>query len=542
MNLGDTRTMDMFDFIVVGAGSGGCAVAGRLSEDRETSVALLDAGGKNDNWVVTTPFALVLMVAGKVNNWAFETVPQKGLNGRIGYQPRGKGLGGSSAINAMVYIRGHRSDYDHWAALGNAGWSFADVLPYFKRSENNADFDGDYHGQNGPLHVNRLRSGNPVQEIFLQAAQEAQFRLREDFNAEDHEGLGIYQVTQKNGERWSAARAYVHPHMAARTNLRVETKAQASRILFEGKRAVGVEYKQDAVTKQMRARREVILSSGAFQTPQLLLLSGVGDRAALARHGIATTHHLPGVGQNLQDHPDFIFAYLSDSPYFTGMSFSGIAHQLRAIMQYRRERRGPMTSNFAERGGFLKTRADLDVPDIQLHFGMAIVDDHGRKRRWGRGFSCHVCLLRPKSRGSVALSSADPFAAPLIDPNFLGEVDDLESMVAGYKTTRRLMETPALRALEKKDLFTESVRTDDDIRALLRARVDTVYHPIGTCKMGVGDPLAVVDPKLRVYGFEGLRIVDASVMPTLIGGNTNAPTIMIGEKAADMIKAEMRVN
>jgi choline dehydrogenase-like flavoprotein len=249
-------------------------------------------------------------------------------------------------------------------------------------------------------------------------------------------------------------------------------------------------------------------------------------------------HHLPGVGRNLQDHPDFIFAYMSDSPYFTGMSFSGIAHQIRAIGQYRRERRGPMTSNFAECGGFLKTRPDLDVPDIQLHFGMAIVDDHGRKRRWGRGFSCHVCLLRPKSRGTVSLQGADPMLPPLIDPNFLGEADDLESMVAGYKTTRRLMETPALRALQKKDMFTSGVEADDDIRALLRERVDSVYHPVGTARMGV-DALAVVDPKLRVHGLEGLRIVDASVMPTLTGGNTNAPTIMIGEKAADMIKAEM---
>jgi len=539
---GGIRVPDAFDFVVVGGGSGGCAVAGRLSEDPRTSVALLEAGGAGDNWVVTTPGALALMVPSKLNNWAFDTVPQASLNGRVGYQPRGKGLGGSSAINAMVYIRGHRSDYDQWASLGNDGWSFADVLPYFKRSEDNADFGGDYHGKGGPLPVNKLRTDNPVQQTFLQAAREAQFRIREDFNAEDHEGLGVYQVTQKNGERWSAARAYVHPHLATRANLRVETTAQATRILFEGKRAVGVEYRQGTETRQIRARREVIIASGAFQTPQLLMLSGIGDHAALAKHGIATTHHLPGVGQNLQDHPDFIFAYMSDSPYFTGMSFSGIVHQLRAIMQYRRERRGPMTSNFAECGGFLKTRPDLDVPDIQLHFGMAIVDDHGRKRRWGRGFSCHVCLLRPKSRGNVALHSADPMAAPLIDPNFLGEVDDLESMVAGYKTTRRLMETPALRALEKKDLFTESVRTDDDIRALLRARVDTVYHPVGTCKMGVGDPLAVVDPKLRVYGLEGLRIVDASVMPTLIGGNTNAPTIMIGEKAADMIKAEMRVN
>ena len=531
---------DTFDFVVVGAGSGGCAVAGRLSEDPATSVALLDAGGTNDNWVVTTPGALVLMVAGTVNNWAFNTVPQKGLNGRIGYQPRGKGLGGSSAINAMVYIRGHRADYDHWAALGNTGWAFADVLPYFKRSEDNSDFDGEYHGKGGPLAVNKLRSGNPIQQTFLQAAQEAQFRIREDFNAEDHEGLGIYQVTQRNGERWSAARAYVHPHIGRRTNLRVETNAHATRILFEGKRAVGVEYRQGKEVKQLRARREVLLASGAFQSPQLLMLSGVGDAAALGRHGLASVHHLPGVGQNLQDHPDFIFGYMSDNPNFAGISLKGMPRLVRAIMQYRRERRGPLTSNFAECGGFLKTRPDLDIPDIQLHFGMAMVDDHGRKRHGGTGFSCHVCLLRPKSRGSVALAGSDPMQAPLIDPNFLGEEDDLESMVAGYKTTRRLMEAPALRALQQKDVFTSNVRTDDDIRSILRERVDTVCHPVGTCKMGTADPLAVVDPKLRVHGLEGLRVVDASIMPTLIGGNTNAPTIMIGEKAADMIRAEMR--
>jgi choline dehydrogenase-like flavoprotein len=531
---------DTFDFVVVGGGSGGCAVAGRLSEDPATSVALLDAGGRNDNWVVTTPGALVLMVAGKINNWAFNTVPQAGLNGRIGYQPRGKGLGGSSAINAMVYIRGHRSDYDHWASLGNTGWSFTEVLPYFKRSEDNADFDGEYHGKGGPLVVNKLRSDNPIQQTFLQAAQEAQFRIREDFNAEDHEGLGLYQVTQKNGERWSAARAYVHPHIGKRANLRVEIFAHATRILFEGKRAVGVEYRQGRELRQIRARREVIVSAGAFQTPQLLMLSGVGDGAALAKHGIASRHHLPGVGQNLQDHPDFIFGYMSDDPNFAGISLKRLPQILRAIGQYRRERRGPMTSNFAECGGFLKTRPDLEIPDIQLHFGMAIVDDHGRKRHKGVGFSCHVCLLRPKSRGSLSLQNADAMQPPLIDPNFLGDPADLESMVAGFKTTRRLMETPALRALQKKDMFTEGVRTDDDIRKLLRARVDTVYHPVGTARMGVNDPTAVVDPKLKVHGLEGLRVVDASIMPTLIGGNTNAPTIMIGEKAADMIKAEMR--
>jgi choline dehydrogenase-like flavoprotein len=528
---------DLVDFIVVGGGSGGCAVASRLSEDPNTSVALLEAGGKGDNWVVTTPGALILMVSGKVNNWAFDTVPQRGLNGRIGYQPRGKTLGGSSAINAMVYIRGHKSDYDHWASLGNTGWSYADVLPYFKRSEDNSELDGEYHGKGGPLSVTGLRTDNPVREIYLQAAREAQFRIRDDFNGAEQEGLGVYQVTQKNGERWSAARGYIHPFMGSRSNLRVETSAHVTRILFEGKRAVGVEYRQGKEVRQLRARREVILGLGAFQTPQLLMLSGVGDAAALARHGIASVHHLPGVGQNLQDHPDFVFGYASDNPNLTGLSFPGIKRILKGILQYRRERRGPTTSNIAECGGFLKTRPDLDVPDIQLHFCMAMVNDHGRKPRWGTGFSCHVCLLRPVSRGTVALQSTDPMLAPAIDPNFLGEEADMEAMVAGFKTTKRLLDAPALKALQTSDIFTQGVVSDDDIRAVLRERVDTVYHPVGTCKMGVNDPLAVVDPKLRVYGIEGLRIADASVMPTLIGGNTNAPTIMIGEKAADMIRA-----
>jgi choline dehydrogenase-like flavoprotein len=534
--------MESVDFVVIGGGSGGCAVASRLSEDPATSVVLLEAGGKDDNWVVTTPGALILQVAGKVNNWAFNTVPQKGLNGRIGYQPRGKGLGGSSAINAMVYIRGNKADYDHWASLGNAGWSYADVLPYFKRSEDNSELDGEYHGKGGPLHVTGLRTDNPVREIYLQAAREAQFRIREDFNAEDQEGLGSYQVTQSNGERWSAARGYIHPFIKTRPNLRVETNAQASRILFEGKRAVGVEYRHGKDIKHVRARREVILSSGAFQSPQLLMLSGIGNGASLSEHGIATIHHLPGVGQNLQDHPDFVFGFTSDAPYFTGLSFSGIARIVKGIAQYRRERRGPMTSNVAECGGFLKTRPDLDLPDIQLHFCVAMVADHGRKPRWGTGFSCHVCLLRPKSRGSVWLKSRDPFAAPAIDPNFFGEEADLDAMVAGFKTTRRLLDASALKALQKADVVTDGAESDDQIRGVLRNNVDTVYHPVGTCKMGMNDPLAVVDPRLKVHGLDGLRVVDASIMPTLIGGNTNAPAIMIGEKAADMIRAELRAN
>ena len=534
---------ETFDYVVVGGGSGGCAVAGRLSEDPNTSVALLEAGGKGDNWVVTTPGALVLMVSGKVNNWAFDTVPQPGLNGRIGYQPRGKTLGGSSAMNAMVYIRGHRNDYDHWAALGNTGWSYADVLPYFKRSEDNSELDGEYHGKGGPLSVSKLQSDNPVQDIYLQAARESQFRIREDFNGEEQEGLGVYQVTQKNGERWSAARGYIHPFIGTRKNLQVETGAHATSIIFEGKRAVGVKYRRGKELHEIRARREVILSLGAFQTPQLLMLSGVGDASALAKHGIASTHHLPGVGKNLQDHPDFVFGFSSDAPYFAGLSFAGIGRILKGIAQYRRERRGPMTSNIAECGGFLKTRPDLDVPDIQLHFCTGMIEDHGRKPRWNRvGFSCHVCLLRPESRGSVWLQSADPMQAPAIDPNFFGEEADVDAMVAGFKMTKRLLDAPALKAIQTSDIFTNGIESDADIRKVLRERVDTVYHPVGTCKMGVNDPMAVVDPQLKVHGLEGLRIADASIMPTLIGGNTNAPTIMIGEKAADMIKAEMRAS
>ena len=322
-----------FDFVVVGGGYGGCAVASRLSEDPGTSVALLEAGGTDDNWVVTTPGAMILMIAGKVNNWAFETVPQAGLQGRIGYQPRGKGLGGSSAINAMVYIRGHRRDYDHWASLGNTGWSYADVLPYFKRSEDNSEFGGEYHGKGGPLHVTGLRTDNPVREVYLQAAREAQFRIAEDFNGEEQEGLGSYQVTQKKGERWSAARGYIHPYMKSRSNLRVETHAQPPASCSRASaRSASNTGRARAQANSGPARGDPFL--GAFQTPQLLMLSGVGDTAALAKHGIAATQHLPGVGQNLQDHPDFVFGFTSNSPHFAGLSFGGIAQILRALRNF----------------------------------------------------------------------------------------------------------------------------------------------------------------------------------------------------------------
>ncbi|KVD89730.1 glucose-methanol-choline oxidoreductase [Burkholderia stagnalis] len=533
-----TRT---FDYIVVGGGSGGCVVAGRLTERPDVTVCVLEAGNRGDGTLVNVPTGAVAMMPTRINNWAFETVPQPGLGGRRGYQPRGKALGGSSAINAMVYIRGHRSDYDHWAALGNDGWAYDDVLPYFRLSEHNERFDDAWHGRDGPLWVSDLRTGNPFHARYLEAARQAGLPLTDDFNGAQQEGIGLYQVTQKHGERWSAARAYLLPHVGRRDNLTVETHAQVLRILFDGTRAIGVEVRQHGEVRTLRARREIVLAAGAFQTPQLLMLSGVGPAAELARVGIRTLADLPGVGRNLQDHPDFIFGYRTRSVDTLGVSAGGGLRMLRELLRFRRERRGMLTSNFAEGGGFLKTRAELDAPDIQLHFVVALVDDHARRLHTGHGMSCHVCLLRPRSRGAVTLQSADPLAAPRIDPAFFDDPRDLDDMVAGFKLTRRLMQAPALAGWITRDQFTANVTTDDEIRDVLRQRTDTVYHPVGTCRMG-RDALAVVDPQLRVRGLQGLRIVDASVMPTLIGGNTNAPTIMIAEKAVDLMRGASRVS
>ena len=524
-----------FDYLVVGGGSAGSVLASRLTEDPDVTLCLFEAGGTGDGWPVTVPAALVLMIPSRLNNWAFETVPQKGLQGRRGYQPRGKALGGSSAINAMVYTRGHHADYDDWAALGNEGWGWNDVFPYFKRSEHNERLGNEWHGRDGPLWVSDLRTDNPFQARWLDAARECGLPVTDDFNGAEQEGVGIYQVTQKNGERWSAARAYLFPHMKTRGNLTVETGAQVRRIVFDGKRAVGVEVTRGGNAETVWAKKEVILSAGAFQSPQLLMLSGVGPKDELERHGIQVVADLPGVGENLQDHPDFVVSYKTNSLDALGVSVRGAIKTLGDIRQYRNSRTGTLTTNFAEGGAFLKTRPDLDRPDVQMHFVVGPVSDHGRKVHLGHGLSCHVCLLRPKSRGSVKLRSADPLDAPLIDPAFLEHADDLEVLVEGYKLTRRLMAAPAMARFVTEDLFASRSRSDDDIRALLRERTDTVYHPVGTCRMG-NDALAVVDSQLRVRGTEGLRVVDASIMPTLVGANTNAPTIMIGEKASDLIR------
>lgn len=530
-----------FDYVIVGGGSAGSTLAARLSEESSVSVCLIEAGGKGDSILVRAPAAVVAMLPGrpKINNWAFETVPQPGLNGRKGYQPRGKGLGGSSAINAMLYVRGHAKDYDEWADLGCDGWNWEAVLPYFKRAENNERGGDNAHGGSGPLQVSNQKSPRPITRAFIEAGQALQIREVADFNAGDNEGIGEYQVTQfhakdKNGERCSAAAAYLHPVMD-RPNLTVLTKAQASRVLFEGKRATGVAYRQGGQDKQVTARREVLLCGGAFNSPQLLQLSGVGRAEDIEPHGIKLVHELPGVGQNLQDHLDFTLAYKSRDRDNFGISLPGSVSLLKHINTWRKSGQGMIATPFAEGAAFLKTDSQLERADIQLHFVISIVDDHARKLHMGHGFSCHVCVLRPKSRGSVGLSSADPMAPPRIDPQFLSDPSDLEVLIKGARKTRQLMQTAPLAGYIDKELFIKDEPDDAALEQHIRARADTIYHPVGTCKMGQDD-MAVVDPELKVRGLAGLRVVDASVMPRLVGGNTNAPTIMIAEKAADMIR------
>ncbi|UCE30534.1 MAG: GMC family oxidoreductase N-terminal domain-containing protein [Burkholderiales bacterium] len=536
--MADTRDAiaEAFDYVIVGAGSAGCVLANRLSDGGQASVLLLEAGKSDKTPFLQIPVAAVVTLPRRFHNWAYETVPQAGLGGRRGYQPRGKVLGGSSSTNAMIYTRGSRADYDRWAAMGATGWSFDEVLPYFLRSEDNEVHGPPYHGRGGPLSVANLRTGNPVPEAFVQAAIQCGYKRNADFNGPSQEGFGHYQVTQRDGLRCSASKAFLDA-AAGRQNLAVATEAHATRVVFEAQRAAGVEYLRSGRRQLARARREVILSSGAFGSPQLLMLSGIGPGEHLQALGIPVLVDAPGVGANLHDHPDVIFAYTSDSTELLGLAPRGFARQLREIGRFRRDRTGMITTNFAEAGGFLRTRPDEDEPDAQLHFVVAIVADHARKLYFSLGFSCHVCVLCPRSRGTLRLASPDPLAAPLIDPAFLSDAGDVERLVRGFRLTREILEAPALAPYRKKELWTAGIRDDEAIRALLRQRVDTVYHPVGTCRMG-SDARAVLDPALRVRGVEGLRVVDASVMPRVVSGNTNAPTIMIGEKGSELILQE----
>ena len=533
-----------FDYVIVGGGSAGCVLAARLSENPETSVCLLEAGGGGNGIFIRAPSGALALVPGygKLSNWAYDTEPQDGLNGRKGYQPRGKTLGGSSAINAMLYVRGHKSDYDGWANLGCKGWDWQSCLPYFKRAENNENGSDEFHGSHGPLHVSNQKSPRPISRAFIDAAREVQHREVADFNTGENQGVGQYQVTQfhdqaRNGERCSVAAGYLFAAMK-RPNLTVITKAHATKILFKDKRAIGVSYRQSGTNKTVEANNEVLLCGGAINSPQLLQLSGVGRARDIEKQGIEMVHELPGVGENLQDHLDFILAYKTKDTDNFGLGLRAAWNFMKHIFQWRKDGTGMIATPFAESGAFLKTDPTLDRPDVQLHFVIAIVDNHGRKLHMGYGYSCHVCALRPYSRGRVFLKSSDPMAAPAIDPQFLNDPRDLATTIAGAKIARDILEAPAMAKYRHKELYeVKDNMSDKQWEAHIRARADTIYHPVGTCKMGV-DEMAVVDPELRVHGLKGLRVIDASIMPTLTGGNTNAPTIMIAEKAADLIRGQ----
>ncbi len=530
-----------YDYLIVGGGSGGASLAARLADAcPDATIALIEAGGSNRrNLLVNMPVGIAALVPFRIGtNYGYQTEPQPGLGGRRGYQPRGRGLGGSSAINAMIYTRGHPLDYDEWEALGCTGWNWREVLPYFRRAEGNARGADAWHGADGPLTVSDLRFRNPFAQRFIDAAHAAGYPLNADFNGPEQEGVGFYQVTHRDGARCSVARAYLYDQ--PRRNLEIVTDATVLRIVFDGRRASGVTLaRRGGEVRTLGARAEVIVAGGAFNSPQLLMCSGIGPAEQLRAHGIAVLHDAPEVGQNLIDHIDFIINKRVNSSELVGICARGLAKMTPQLVRWLRRRDGMMSSNVAEAGGFLRSEPGLDRPDLQLHFCTALVDDHNRHMHWGFGYSLHVCALRPKSRGNVALASGDARDAPRIDPRFFSDSRDLDLLMTGAKAMRRILAAAPLASQGGRELYTDPADDDATLRATIVARADTIYHPVGTCRMG-SDARAVVDPLLRVRGVEGLRVVDASVMPTLIGGNTNAPTVMIGERAADFIVAARR--
>ena len=554
--------MKEYDFIILGAGSAGCVLANRLSSNPDFNVCLIEAGSKDTDVRLHVPLGFAFLGNGSKYSWNYNTEPQKEFakvkvlepvtsvvdsaggvhevepeneEHRRGYQPRGKTLGGSSSINAMLYVRGHKWDYDHWSDLGNSGWSYDEVLPYFKKAEHNEVHQDSFHGQNGPLNVAKIRHKNKPVDEFVKTGSSI-FGFNDDFNGENQEGIGYYQTTQKGGKRCSAAKAYLVPALE-RENLTVLTDTNVNKILINNDRATGVScIDEDGNEFEIRASKEVLLSSGAFGSPQVLLRSGVGPEEEITKHGIDHKVELPGVGKNLQDHIDYLSVHKYKSLNLFGFSLGTIFFKYPLeLIKYILTKTGMFTSTVAEAGGFIRSRNDITVPDIQLHFAPGMVVDHGRESVWGTGLSCHTCLLRPKSRGEVTLQSSDPSDDPKIDPKFLSHPDDMRDMIAGYKKMMKIMNKEPLSKYTSAHVQRPvDLDNDEDIEQAIREDADTVYHPVGTCKMG-SDDMSVVNERLKVHKVSGLRVVDASVMPTLVGGNTNAPTIMIGEKASDMI-------
>ncbi len=529
-------TDEAFDFIIIGAGSAGCALAYRLSEDPAHRVLLLEAGGPDRNLWIHIPVGYYRTIFNEKLGWGYETEPEPHLDGRRIPWPRGKVLGGSSSINGLVYIRGQREDFDHWRQLGNPGWSFEDVLPYFRRAEDQERGPDAYHGAGGPLGVCDLKTKHELIEAYIRACEEIGIPRNDDFNGPSQEGVGYFQLTNRKGLRCSAAKAYLRP-ARRRSNLRIETHALVSRIIFEGRRATGVVWRQDGAERAARASREIVLSAGAIGSPQILQLSGVGPAAHLRAHGIQPVHDLAGAGQNLQDHFQARSIYRCTRPITLNDLVKSPWRKALMGLEWALWRKGPLTIGAGQGCIFARTRPELATPDVQFHLILFSADRPGQPLHAFSGFTASVCQLRPESRGSIMIRSPEPADKPRIVANYLATETDRQCILDGLELARRLASTRALAPYVAEEIEPgANARSDAELLAHARARGGTIFHPTSTCMMGpMTDPLAVVDYELRVHGLEGLRIADASIMPTVVSGNTNAACIMIGEKCADLV-------